>query len=199
MKNDKNFKRDAKKNELTEGREEIISRLLEENQERAEAFALSLIKDRDQARDLVQEAGLKVLRQGEKYDPLRSFSSWYLTVIRNAFLDGRRKEEMRKTFSLSGFAVAEGELSLEEILSDGEISAEERLEARENATEIMGAFERLPSRHQKVLTLCVIKEEGYAEAARKIGVSIGTVKSRMNRARKALSRQMKNKGESSDE
>ncbi len=191
MKNDKNFKRDAK-NELTAGREEMMARLLEENRERALCFAYRLIRNQDLAQDLVQEASLKVLRHGKKYDPLRSFTSWYLTVIKNLFLDGQRKRAEARTLSLSGFTVGEGKLSLEDSLADHEPNQEKRMEDAEISREIMRAFLEIPRRYQKILTLCVIEGQDYAMAAKKTGVSIGTVKSRMNRAKKALLKKVNN-------
>ncbi len=82
MKNYKSFKRDAKRNAgQTASREKTIEKLIDENRERASAFACNLTKSLDEARDLVQEANFRVLRSWNQYDPLRSFSAWYLTII----------------------------------------------------------------------------------------------------------------------
>ena len=172
-----------------------MMRLLEENQQRALAFAWGLTRDSDKAQELVQEAGLKVLRCREAYDPERPFSAWYLTIVKNLFLDMRRKSKSQETLSLDGFIVADGDLSLKDSLPDNEPSQEKRLEKEEISREILRAFSEIPSHHQKILTLCVIEGQDYAEAAKKTGVSIGTVKSRLSRAKAGFLSRIKNKGE----
>jgi RNA polymerase sigma-70 factor (ECF subfamily) len=191
MKNYKSFKRDAKRNAgQTASREETIGKLIDENQERAYAFAYNLAKGSDEARDLVQEANFRVLRSWNQYDPLRSFTAWYLTIIRNAFLDERESAGKIRTVPLCGFVEEGGGMSPADFLADGEMSAEERLEKEETARETREVLKALQKPHRDILTLCDIEGRNYAEAAKITGVSIGTIKSRLNRARKAFRRRI---------
>ena len=195
MKNYKSFKRDAKENDgQTASRDEMIEKLLKGNERRAYALAFNLLKNSDDAKDLVQEASCRVLRYWEKYDPLRSFGGWYLTIIRNTFLDARREAAHMKTLSLDRSIECAENISLAETLADGEISQHERLEQMETAQTVRQALEALPSFQRDILTLCDAEGQDYKGAAKITGVPVGTIKSRLSRARKAFRRQIKIKG-----
>jgi RNA polymerase sigma-70 factor (ECF subfamily) len=196
MKNYKSFKRDAKENDgETASRDEIIEKLLKGNERRAYALAFNLLKNSDDAKDLVQEAACRVLRHWEKYDPLRSFGGWYLTIIRNVFIDARREAAHLKTVSLDRPIECDENISLAETLADGEISQHERLEQAETARIVIKALEALPSFQRDILTLCDVEGQDYENAARITGVPVGTIKSRLSRARRSFRREIKIKGE----
>jgi RNA polymerase sigma-70 factor, ECF subfamily len=143
---------------------------------RMRAFARSLTRSADVADDLVQQACEKALRNIESFRPGTTLDLWLLRILRNAWIDSCRAR--RETVSLDDLADAGVEIMGE----DGRRTVEARLQ--------MSAVERamadLPQDQQDVLSAVCIAGLGYREAAELLGLPVGTVMSRLSRARHAL-------------
>jgi RNA polymerase sigma-70 factor, ECF subfamily len=140
---------------------------------RLRLYALSLTHDRDRANDLVQETVLKALAGRTSFKPGTNFSGWIFRIQRNEFISSLRR--MKPTVPID-VAVAE--------------SLTQR-PAQENGLvmrEFLRAFGQLSPGQREALVLAVVEGQPYDVIAEQVGVSIGTIKSRVSRARATLAR-----------
>lgn len=146
--------------------------------ERLYNFACWLAQDRQEAEDLVQETYAKALKGFSSFQPGTNFRAWIFRILRNTFLTSR-----------TGLKAASVPLE-----QDGEDSAlavvrenpESILLQRVDAELVRRGLDSLPLFHREVLLLCDVEEMSYQEIASTLGVPIGTVMSRLSRARRAL-------------
>jgi RNA polymerase sigma-70 factor, ECF subfamily len=136
------------------------------------AFAISLSGSIDRADDLVQGALLKGLGNLDKFQPGTSMQAWLFTILRNDFLTQvrRRKREVEDPEGAWAEKVA--------------VMPEQG--ARLDFADMLSALSRLPVDQREALLLVTAEGLSYEEAARICGTNIGTIKSRINRARTRL-------------
>lgn len=147
----------------------------------AYSFALQLTGHRQDAKDLAQEAVIRVLRSLGRFDPGRSFTPWLLTIVRNLARDRARRAAHRLNRSLdeSGQAIVPG---LEDPADGPEATAARRqLEQR-----VLAALLELPPAQREIIALRDYHDLSYEQIARVLGIPRGTVMSRLHRARRAL-------------
>jgi len=151
-------------------------------------FAYRLSGSAVEADDLVQEAFRRVLTEWRRYDPSRPLSTWYFTILRHLFLDNRKRHERRKAVSHEWVAANGGSPGLRyaETPLRWEDAVLGHLERMETALQVRRILGRLNTEHRQVLTLCGLEGLKYQEAARALDVPIGTVRSRISRARTAF-------------
>ena len=175
------------------GPEVQFQRFVREYGERAFQFAYRLTGNIEEAKDLVQESFYRVLRSWDRYDRSRSLEAWFFTILRHAFLDGRKRYERRHAVSLDRTVRpcgGEEAKTYEELLPDNEQTVLEGLERDEVAQEVRRTLDRLPYDHRVVLTLCDMEGHSYEEISKVLDVPVGTVRSRISRARLAFRREM---------
>src|SRR2546429_9286724 len=147
--------------------------------------ALRLTRDPAQAEDLVQDTYVRALRYQGSYQEGTNMKAWLFAIMRNLFWDrfkGGRPEDV----SLDG----DGELSLYDTLKDPTAVPESEVLDRIAADEVVRAVERLPELHREVVLLVDVEGFSYKDAADVLGVPIGTVMSRLHRARRQLQRSL---------
>jgi len=190
MKNCKNYVRDGKEIDgRTAGREETVGSLLLRHEERARKFAYRLSRNLNEAEELVQQAGYKVLRDWTSYDPMRSFQTWYLAIVKNLYKDARRRLSRWHVVPLDArMGLDEG--SFLDALPDPTTGLVEDLERREMAKAVRTSLLALKEGYRAVLTLCDMEGMPYKDAARKLGLPTGTVRSRLSRARAEFKRKI---------
>ena len=135
-------------------------------------FALSLVGDVSRADDLVQETFVKAWANQERFRPGTNFTAWLFTILRNQFYSDLRKTR-REVEDVDGTHA--GQLTS---LSD-----------QEDASTLKVVWERLgalPPAQRQALLLVGAEGHTYEEAATKLGCQVGTVKSRVSRARSSL-------------
>lgn len=159
--------------------------------ERAFQFAYRLSGNVEEAKELVQEAYYRVLRSWQRYDQKRSLDAWFFTILRNVFLDGRKRYERRHAVSMERPVLgASGEEAavLGDLLPAEDEAVLRRLERAETAAAVHAALDSLPYDHRVVLTLCDMEAMSYEEISQVLDVPVGTVRSRLSRARIAFRR-----------
>lgn len=165
-----------------------FERLVEEYGERAFQYAYRLTGNVDDAKDLVQEVFCRALRNWRGYDDSQPVENWFFTILRNLYLDGVRRLERRPTVSLD--APAEdgepGSDGYDEIAENRADRVLEALEREESAVTVRAALKRLKPEHRAVLTLADVEGFAYEKIARVLRCPVGTVRSRVSRARNAL-------------
>jgi RNA polymerase sigma-70 factor (ECF subfamily) len=142
-------------------------------------FARWIARDSDDAEDLVQETYLKALRSFASFQPGTNFRAWIFQILRNTFLSSRTKFERRMTEVLDS---DEGE---PELAVDTE-TPETILINRSDSQLLQRAIDDLPVHYRETLLLCEVEEMSYQEIAQILSIPIGTVMSRLARARKAV-------------
>ncbi len=146
---------------------------LESYRDRLYGYAISLSQDPDLSRDLVQECALKALSAKKIPQDEPAFRAWLFRILRNAFLD-----HLRAANKLAEFALEESE-----DLDPDVWSAEERMV---DAVTVRVALAALPTGQRDIIALIDIAGLRYAEAAVLLDIPVGTVMSRVSRARQAL-------------
>lgn len=142
-------------------------------------FARWLVTNQHDAEDLVQEAYLKALRNFGSFQPGTNFRGWMFKILKNTFLSSRTKLERRMTVAMDDEEDGP-ELAVEST------TPETLLIERSNRQLVQRAIDELPAHFREVLLLCEVEEMSYQEIAEVLSIPIGTVMSRLARARKAV-------------
>ncbi|AFL53668.1 RNA polymerase sigma-70 factor (ECF subfamily) [Sinorhizobium fredii] len=138
-------------------------------------FAISLCGSRDIADDLVQAACERALASAERFEPGTRFDAWMFRILRNLWIDQVRRQKT---------AGVQDDISERHDLAGA--SGEREAEARLTLKTVAEAIGDLPDEQREVLLLVCVEELSYREAANVLDIPIGTVMSRLARARKAL-------------
>lgn len=136
------------------------------------AFARSLARNPAQADDLVQDTLVKALANVERFEPGTNLRAWLFTILRNHYYSQLRKAK-REVEDVDGRMASRLASRPEQ---DGSVDLED----------FKVAFAQLAPDHREVLTLVGASGCSYEEAASICGCAVGTIKSRVNRARKKL-------------
>jgi len=142
-------------------------------------FARWLAQNPNDAEDLVQETYLKALRGFTSFQSGSNFRAWMFQILRNTFLSSRSKLEWRMTDAM------DSEEDGPELAVDTK-TPETILLNRSNSHLVQCAIEDLPVHYREALLLCEVEEMSYQEIAEVLSIPIGTVMSRLARARKAV-------------
>ena len=137
-----------------------------------------LTRDAAEAEDLVQETYARALRGFSSFQQGTNFRAWIFRILRNAFFTSRTGLDKGPHSSVE----EEGE----ELLPPMQGTPETHLLNTDMQDRIRHALERLPASHREVILLCDVEEMKYQEIAELMGLPIGTVMSRISRARKIL-------------
>lgn len=142
---------------------------------RLRGFARSLARSHDAADDLVQATCEKALRHGESWTPGTRLDAWLFRIMRNHWIDTVRRNRPEAPIDADELA---GALPAE----DGRRTVEARL----TLADVRAIANALPDEQRMVLVLVCVEEMSYRETAELLDVPIGTVMSRLARARAAL-------------
>jgi RNA polymerase sigma-70 factor (ECF subfamily) len=136
------------------------------------AFAISLTRNISSADDLVQETIVKAWANLGRFQAGTNMRAWLFTILRNTHFSNRRKTRREVPDSDGIYA--------------SRLSVRPDHDGRLAFSEFLVAFDKLSDEHREVLVLVGASGFSYEEAAGMIGVAVGTVKSRANRARARL-------------
>ena len=142
-------------------------------------FAHWLTQNREEAEDLVQETYAKALKGFSSFRPGTNFRAWMYRILRNTFLTSRTGLKATMTVPLDP---EEGGTELAVV---GE-TPETILLERWNRDLLQNAIAELPVHFREILLLCEVEEMSYQEIAETLSIPVGTVMSRLSRARKTL-------------
>ncbi len=160
------------------------------HQNRVYALCLQLSGNRDDAQDLAQESFIRAYRALGSFRSEADFGTWLHRIAVNVCLNFRRKNGKRQVVSLDEpYRNAEGGAIRREVAAEGG-NPLEALEEKEFRALVRAALGELSGEHREVLVLREIHGYSYEEIARLLGCSLGTVKSRINRARESMRRAM---------
>jgi RNA polymerase sigma-70 factor (ECF subfamily) len=143
-------------------------------------FAQWLTHDRQEAEDLVQETYIKALKGFASYQQGTNFRAWMYRILRNTFLTSRTGLQSAATVSLD----ADGENDT--LVPEVKETPESILLRRSDQQLVQEALGRLPVPYREVLLLCEFEEMSYQDISMTLAIPMGTVMSRLSRARRAL-------------
>jgi RNA polymerase sigma-70 factor (ECF subfamily) len=165
-------------------------KLVERHQRRAFAIAVGLVRDENDAREICQEAFLRVYRGLATFEGGSSFFTWLYRIVTNLSIDLMRKPGRKAT------ELDEGRTSLVDE-PEGDFALVSRIDGadpidvvrrKEMAKRIESALEALPSYHRAVILMREVEGMSYEEMAEAMGVSKGTIMSRLFHARQKMQR-----------
>ena len=142
---------------------------------RLRRFAFSLTHNKLEADDLVQDACKRALEKRRLWEPGTKLDSWMFKIIYNLMIDKVRSSRNRKIH-----------FSLEEERLCNSIDTTKQIEARIQLKRVREAMERLKDEDRAIISLVCIEGMRYKEVAEILSIPIGTVMSRLARARKKL-------------
>jgi RNA polymerase sigma-70 factor (ECF subfamily) len=172
------------------GDRDAFAQLLERYEKPVYHHALRMVGNPEDAADLTQEVFLKVWQGLPAFQGDSAFSTWLYRVTGNVCIDFHRREKKRRgDLSLEG-----GEGALSAALPDPAPSPHGALEAKERSQSLEDGLAQLSDEHRQVLILREINGLSYEEIAQALGLSPGTVKSRIARARLSLAKFLRQTG-----
>lgn len=169
---------------------EELERFVEEYGDRAYGFAYGLCGSEPEARELTQEAFVKIFERADQFDETRSLETWFLTVLKNVFRDSLRRWDRRGKVALDAPIGDDGMTVADALGDEREEALLDRLERQENAARLHQALATLPPLSRGIIALIDMEGLGYEEAAQALDLPLGTVRSRINRARETLRRRL---------
>jgi len=140
--------------------------------DRLYCYALSLAQDRDEARELLQDCAVKALSARRTPTEEPAYRAWLFIILRNAFIDRCRRRRKEEVLDEADYADAEPWASTEQAIV--------------NALTVRHALRQLSPAHREVIVLVDVGGFSYAEVAGFLDIPIGTVMSRVSRARATL-------------
>jgi RNA polymerase sigma-70 factor (ECF subfamily) len=166
-----------------------FGQLVERHQRRGFALAVAIVRDENDARELVQEAFLRVFKSLPTFQGDSSFYTWFYRIITNLGIDLLRKPGRHTTEFEADRVGADGdELDVRAVSRLEGQSALDVVRRREIAARLQDALDALPSYHRAVIVLREVDGLSYEEMAEVMGVSKGTIMSRLFHARQKLQR-----------
>jgi len=133
-------------------------------------YARALSRDHVAADDVVQDAVMRAIERRDQFQPDRSRRRWLLAIVHNVFISAKRREAAETRRNLA-FA---------------QIQVDPDQEVRADLMQVARAFADLPDHQRAVMHLTVVEGLSYQESADLLGIAVGTVMSRLARARATL-------------
>jgi RNA polymerase sigma-70 factor (ECF subfamily) len=166
------------------GSHEAFTTIMKEYEQKVFHLAYGFVRDRAAADDLAQEVFIKAYFSLPKFRFQSEFGTWFYRVAVNHIKDYLRKTARHREVSLED--VEEGKLAVED-----KIPAREKIQADEQRKKmVFQVLETLPQKYRMILTLRDVRGLPYEEIGQVLGISPGTVDSRLHRARKMLRKKM---------
>ena len=162
------------------GDENAFAQLVALHEKRVYALALRMTGNREDAEDVAQEAFLAAWKGLPAFRGEAGFATWLYRLTSNAAIDHLRRNRRQRAES----SLDDGTLGLE--AADPAPTPQEQAESESMREAVRWGLGELSPEHREALTLREYRELSYEEIAGKLGVDLGTVKSRISRARAAL-------------
>lgn len=161
--------------------------LVERYQTRLLNFIYRTVGDRERAEDLVQEAFIRVYRHLPRFDRSKKFSTWIYTIASNLAKNELRNRARNPLVYFQSLAKAWGDDDERPLDFEDPANRPDDLYHRRHLREVVDAgVARLPAHHREVFVLRELEGKSYEEIAEITRTNLGTVKSRLNRARTAF-------------
>ncbi len=174
--------------QFQKGNEHAYLELVNRYKDRLLNFIFGYVHSKESAEDIVQDTFLKLYTSADMYREIAKFSTWIFTIAANLAKTELRKRKRRKIFSITdmGFDDKDYEIPSESNVPENSINSKYQMKY------ILKAIYKLDEPFKTALILRDIQELSYEEVSNIVDISIGTVKSRINRGRLKLQKILKN-------
>lgn len=170
-----------------EGDEQAYTELVNRYRDKLMTFVYRFVNDMEQAEDIIQDTMLKLYTHKHYYRNIAKFSTWIYTIAGNLAKTELRKRKNRKVTNISQMGPEDRDYELPSVAPEtDEVVQSEYIEKK-----IQAAIQNLPLHFRTVTILRDIQELSYEEISKIVEVPLGTVKSRINRARLQLQKELK--------
>jgi RNA polymerase sigma-70 factor (ECF subfamily) len=169
------------------GDEEAFEEIVHRYSNRLLNFAYRFVLNREEAEDIVQDTFLKVYQNRHAYREIAKFSTWIYTITANLSKTLLRKRRNRKLLFFSHIGSEEKDMDF----PDRTQKTEQPIEGEFDEHQIQRAIQKLPEHFRTAIILRDIQELSYEEISNIINAPLGTVKSRINRARLRLQEELR--------
>ncbi len=149
-------------------------------------FVTRMVQDRGRAEELVQETFLRVFRHGHRYDPSRKFATWIYTIAGNLARNDLRRRRRSPIVTTEAISRTGEVADWADLAEDPAPRPDEAQVSRSMMELVQKTVARLAPIHREVFVLRELEDKTYEEIAELVGCDLGTVKSRLNRARRAF-------------
>lgn len=173
--------------DLVNGDMEAFNVIVDRYKNRLLNFVYRFVKDYDVAEDIVQETFLRVFRKRRDYKAIANFSTWIFTIAGNLAKSELRRRKRWRFLSID--ATDDDEKSFD--IPDPGMRPDRIAAVRILNENVQNSIDRLQTKYKEALILRDIEGMSYQQIAEVIGVPVGTVKSRVNRARLKLQKKLK--------
>lgn len=153
-------------------------------------FIYRFVGDRETAEDIVQETFLRAFRKRKEYRAIANFSTWLFTIAGNLAKSELRRRKRWRLFSIERDEETDTGMDLPDVSALPDKVAESSLAD----VQIQQAIASLPDNYRQVILLRDVQGMSYQEISEIVDCPVGTVKSRVNRARLKLQQKLKNEG-----
>ncbi len=172
-----------------QGDREAFNKIVQRYRGQIYGFIFRMVKNREEAEDLVQETFIKAYRALGSFNTEYAFSTWLYKIATNNCIDHFRKRRL-KTYSLDKpIQSKDGELARD--FPDTAQGPETGLISREKTLQIQKAINSLPEKYKQAILLRHARDKSYEEIAKELDLPLGTVKVRIFRAREMLKKKLK--------
>lgn len=158
-------------------KQQFVSKLLE-HKHLVYNYACTLTRNTEEAKDLVQEATLKAYKSFAQLEKQASFKSWMLTIVRNTFINQYRKKVKEPV-----------KVHFDEIEEYVPVPVVQEEEQTFNES-LQRSIEQLPENFRSIIHLFYVEGQSYKEMADVLGIPVGTVMSRLYKARQLLKKKL---------
>jgi RNA polymerase sigma-70 factor (ECF subfamily) len=159
-----------------QGERNAFGTLVRRYQDRVYRFVLRMVGSHDEALELTQEAFMKAWQALPDWRPEAQFRTWLFSIASNTATDSLRRRKVVQ------FVALEEDYDVPEEATDPAV----QLQAKQRLRALQAALDRLPHDQREIVLLREVEDMSYSEISAALGISGGTVKSRLARAREAL-------------
>lgn len=170
---------------MKDGSGEAFDVLVERHQNAIVNYATHVLRDRTMAMDVAQETFLRAFRAAARYEPTASVKTWLFTIANHLAISEIRREK-RWSKILFRSPDEETQADMMEKARSETLSPDASLGRREVTERVRAAIRKLPEKYRTVIVLRDLQGLSYEEIEAVVGCPLGTVKSRVNRARLML-------------
>jgi len=166
------------------GDQDAFGQLVLAHQNKVYTICVHMVSDREEAADLAQEAFLKAWRSLAGFQEESSFATWMYRLTTNVCLDFLRKQTRRQ--NIASAVSLDDEASGWSEPADHSQDPQHHLEREERKQALARALRELPDHHRQILLMREVSGLSYQEIADALNADLGTIKSRISRAREQL-------------
>ncbi len=167
------------------GDQNALNELIRKYQDRAYIYAYRLTRNQEDACDVVADTFLRVNNAIKNFKGNSAFSTWLYRIVTNCYLDRRKRDRSRTTVSLDANLTVDHEEVTREIEDTGD-TPDKTAERNQREVMLQKALNKLPEFQKAMIIMFHAEQQTYEEIAEALDLPLGTVKSRLNRARISL-------------